>query len=171
MKLFLKIFDFFFFRYSFEIETEIDQELIKNKLFDRFNRDQSFLNPVFRNYKFAFSHKNFMPKLYNFSPVIFEGEINKKKKTSIYVSIKIYLIFIWIFVLAIIISLISYFTNLGGMKDEFIDTPFPLNPIFSPIFILIPYCYFAIKINDVKGIIKNIVKREEKRAITAKHCP
>lgn len=171
MRLFRKIFDFILFRFSFEIETEIDQELIKNKLLDRFKRDQSFLNPIFENNKFAFAHKNLMPKLYNFSPVIFEGEINKTKKTYIFISSKIYQIFIWIFILAILISLIGYFTNMGGMKDEFQNTPFPINPIFSPIFILIPYGYYAIKINDVKGIIKNIIKREEKRAITANNIP
>jgi len=165
MRLFSSILDFILLKFSFEINTELDQELIKNKLIGRFNRDQSFLYPVFENNKFAFSHKNLMPKLYNFSPVIFEGEITKKNRTSIFISVKIYPIFIWIFVFAISIVLISYFTNLGGMRDEFQNTPFPINPVFSPIFILIPYGYYAIKIFDVKGIIKNIVRREEKRAI------
>lgn len=166
MRLFQKIFDFILFRFSFEIETEMDQELIKTKLLYRFNHDQSFLNPVFGNIRFAFSHKNIMPKFYNFSPVIFEGEINKKVRTSIFFAITVHSIFIWIFVFAILSSLIGYFANIGGIKDDFQNSPFPLNPLFSPIFILIPYCYYAFKIIDVKGIIKNIVNREEKSAIT-----
>ncbi|WP_296297197.1 hypothetical protein, partial [Lentimicrobium sp.] len=73
-----KVLDFILFRFSFEIMTELDQELIRKKLYDTFNRDQSFLYPVFEMNKFAFSHKNLLPKLYNFSPIIFEGEISKK---------------------------------------------------------------------------------------------
>lgn len=72
-----------------------------------------------------------------------------------------------VFVVGILSGLISYFTNLDGMRDEFSNTPFPFNPVFSPIFILIPYGYYVFKINDVKGILESIVRREEKRAITA----
>lgn len=162
-----RVLDFILFRFSFEIITELDQELIRKKLYDRFNRDQSFLYPVFEMNKFAFSHKNLLPKLYNFSPIIFEGEISKKIGTSIFVSAKIYPVFIWFFVVGILSGLISYFTNLGGMKDEFLNTPFPFNPVFSPILMLIPYGYYVIKIIDVKGILESIVRREEKRAFTA----
>ena len=112
-----------------------------------------------------------MPKFYNFSPVTFKGEIINNSKTLIFISVKQAPIFIWIFVLATISIIVSYYLNLGGFKNEFANTLFPLNPLFSPIFILIPYCYYAIKIFDVKGIIKNILKREEKRAITANHSP
>ena len=167
MKNLDRVLDFILFRFSFEIITELDQELIRNKLDESFNHDQSFLYPTFEMNKFAFSHKNLLPKLYNFSPIIFEGEISKKIGTSISVSAKIYPVFIWFFVVGILSGLISYFTNLDGMRDEFSNTPFPFNPLFSPIFILIPYGYYVFKINDVKGILESIVRREEKRAITA----
>jgi hypothetical protein len=42
-------------------------------------------------------------------------------------------------VIGILSGLISYLTNLDGMRDEFSNTPFPYNPVFSPIFLCIPY--------------------------------
>ncbi|MDY0281753.1 MAG: hypothetical protein RBR35_14475 [Salinivirgaceae bacterium] len=47
------------------------------------------------------------------------------------------------------------------MKDDFLNAPFPFNPALSPVLILIPYGYYFMKINDVKGIIKSVIKREE----------
>jgi hypothetical protein len=57
--------------------------------------------------------------------------------------------------------LVSYHTNPDGMKDDFLNAPFPFNPALSPDLILIPYGYYFMKINDVKGIIKSVIKREE----------
>ncbi len=171
MSLFQRIFDFILFRFSFEIKTETDQELIKTKLLNRIKHDQSFLYPVFENNKFAFSHKNLMPNFYNYSPVVFEGEITKKDKTSIIVKAEIIPIFFWFFVAGILFSWVSFYIDLGGIKEKIINPPFLTNPAFTSIFILIPYGYYAIKINDVKRIIKSIVQSEEKRAISAHHSP
>ncbi len=164
MKLFGKISDFILFRYTFEIKTEMDPELVRKRLFDRLNGDKSFLYPVFDKNEFAFSHKNFLPEFYNFSPFIFEGEITNKNGTSIIICAKTYPILIWFFVAGILTILIGYFTNFLGIRDDFMDTSFPFNPLFSPIFMMIPYGYYFVKINDVKGIIKSIVAGEEKPA-------
>lgn len=163
MKIFRKILDFILFRHSFEIETETDQERIYEKIRERCNIDKSFLSPVFEKNKFAFSHKNFMPAIYNFNLIIFEGKIVRKEKTSVSISATIQTFFIWIYIFAVLVSLIGYVTNMGGMKNEFQDTPFPVNPLYSPIFMLIPYTYYAFKISDVKAIIRNIIKREERQ--------
>lgn len=162
MKLFSKILDLILFRCSFEIKTELDQEVIKNRIYDRLNRDKSFLYPVFDKNEFAFSHKNFLPEFNNFSPFIFEGEITSKNGTSIIICAKTYPILIWFFVAGILTILIGYFTNFLGIRDDFTDTPFPINPLFSPLLIFVPYGYYFMKINDVKGIINSIVVREEK---------
>lgn len=163
-----KIIDFMLFRFSFEITTELNQELIREKLYESFNQDQSFLYPVYEMNKFAFSHKNFLPGFYDFSPIIFEGEISKKAGTSISVSAKTYPLLIWFFVIGISSILISYFTNFDGMRDEFSNSQFPFNPLFSPIIMLLPYGYYAFKINDVRGILRGIVCREEKLTTTDK---
>ncbi|MHC1774602.1 MAG: hypothetical protein AB9834_04230 [Lentimicrobium sp.] len=164
MKLSGNLLDFILFRYSFEIQTEIDPELVRKRIFDRLNGDKSFLYPVFDKNEFAFSHKNFFPEFYNFSPFIFEGEITSKSGTSIIICAKTYPVLIWFFVAGIIIALIGYFTNFIGIKDDLMEPSFPFNPLFSPIFMLLPYGYYFMKINDVKGIIKNIVAGEEKPA-------
>ncbi|MBM3436831.1 MAG: hypothetical protein FJY07_11515 [Bacteroidetes bacterium] len=138
---------------------------------NRIKHDQSFLYPVFENNRFAFSHINLMPNFFNYSPVVFEGEISKKDKTSIIVKAEIIPIFFWFFVAGILFSWVSYYMDLGGIKDKFINSSFPITPAFISIGILIPYGYYFIKINDVKRIIKTIVQSEEKRAITAHHSP
>lgn len=162
MKLSGNILDFILFRYSFEIKTEMDSELVRKRIFDRLSGDKSFLYPVFDKNEFAFSHKIFLPEFYSFSPFIFEGEITSKNGTSIIICAKTYPILIWFFVAGILTILIGYFTNFLGIRDDFTDTPFPINPLFSPLLIFVPYGYYFMKINDVKGIIKSIVARKEK---------
>lgn len=162
MKLSGNILDFILFRYSFEIKTEMDSELVRKRIFDRLSGDKSFLYTVFDKNEFAFSHKIFLPEFYSFSPFIFEGEITSKNGTSIIICAKTYPILIWFFVAGILTILIGYFTNFLGIRDDFRDTPFPINPLFSPLLIFVPYGYYFMKINDVKGIINSIVVREEK---------
>jgi len=166
MKYLKNIFDFILFRLSFIIRTDLSKESVRDIFLKTFQKNKCFIQPEFDNNTFTFSHKNFMPELYNFSPIIFEGEIKNEIKTTINISVKIFPIFFWIFVLAILSILISYVTNFDNMNDDFADTPFPINPKFSPIFILIPYLYYFFKIFDVKRFIKYLMIREEKRAIT-----
>ena len=165
MKLFRRLSDIILFRSTIEIETDLSCEVVKNILIERFKSDQSFLYPVFEDFKFSFIHRSFMPKFNNYSPVISEGEIRNQSKTLIFISVKqVPIFFLW-FVFGILCVLIFYNLNYDGFKDEFANTPFPLNPIYSPLLILIPYGYYASKTNNVKRIIKSIMFKEEKRSI------
>jgi hypothetical protein len=155
-----KIIDFFIFRVSFEIETKLDQGTCKKLLIAIFNRDNCFINPVFRDYKFAFSHKNFMPGTYNFSPFYFDGEIKSGLNTSIYIKSGFVTIFFWMFIIPIIMMIVLYFFNYGNIRS--IAKVFPL-PIFLLVYISFNYIYYAYKIYDVKGIIRRLIKTEERK--------
>ncbi len=166
MKIHQRIFDFILFRVSFEIETRLGKDQIKSALADRFYEDRSFLDSIFEEYEFAFSHKNFMPETYGFSPIYFEGEIESKTKTLISVQAKSIRIFIGIFIFAVATILISNYTDLGDVNDKLANVPLDINPLTSLLALLIPYFYYAIKIYDVKNILRDVVRFEEKRART-----
>jgi hypothetical protein len=158
MKLFSNISNFLTFRYSFILKTELEFNYVLELLKSRIKKDPSFLDPVFKNNHFAFSHKNFAPGFYNFSPILFLVEIRNQSTVSVLVTVKIVPLFFWFYLLGIISIVACYTLNIGGVKDQFVSASFPLHPYYSPLLIVFPYFYYWFKIRDVKGTLKIFLK-------------
>ena len=161
MKLLKTIIDFILFRISFKLETILTKQDVKDLLSKRFHNDTSFVEAQFDGYNFAFFHVNIWPRTYNYSYIIFEGEIIENLKTTIIIKVRVLFVLTIVYFLAFLSIFIGYFI-IKANNDALVD----VNQLrFSFIPLIIPYIGYFYKIIEVRGILKFMIKRKEKEKI------
>ena len=167
MILINKILDFFLFRRSFTIETELDPTELKKIIPQFLKRRPGIINAVFLNHKFAFGYQKFLPSVYNFDVFVFNGNIYKSDdKTSIRIKSNAPIIFICFIYLLVGVFYVDYFIGIFP-QDSFNEAlPEKNIQLFSALFLVLVYGIYCIKYSDVKFLFKSLIKKEEKRALT-----
>lgn len=157
--IFKKIFNFLLFRFTFKIETLLDNKSTKELILKNLKNNHSFVAPIFENSEFAFAYQISVLNINNFSLFGFEGQlIEKEKTTEIKFKAVIDSIIFSFYIIAFAIFFILYIINFEGVREHAFS-----NPVFALIPIIVIYIIYLMKISEVKSLFKFLFLNEEKR--------